>query len=177
MASEYPPFLNSYGVVQLILAKIQVTPIPVRFSHEFLSVTMGFRRDADRPFVSLAKRMGLIDADGRPTELYKRFHDPEQSQAALMQLVKNAFSQLYARSEDIDALDKKALHLLVADITGLEPTHPSARAVVGTFLAIKTFQALDNEGAEIPTRPKSRKSITTARENRAPYTAMAVLHG
>lgn len=175
MASEYPPFLNSYGVVQLILAKIRETPIPERFSHEFMSSTMGFRRDADRPFVPLAKRMGLLDADSRPTDLYKRFHDPEQSQTALMQSVKNAFSQLYARSEDVDELDKKALQLLVADITGLEPAHPSARAVVGTFLAIKTFQALNSELAEIPTRPKSRKSISTARENRAAYNGMAVL--
>ena len=175
MASEYPPFLNSYGVVQLILAKIRETPIPERFSHEFMSSTMGFRRDADRPFVPLAKRMELIDADGRPTELYKRFRDPDQAQDALMQLVRNAFSQLYARSDDVDALDKKALQLLVADITGLEPAHPTARAVVGTFLAIKTFQPLDNEQTEIPTKPKSRKSILTAREDRAAYVDMAVL--
>ena len=174
MASEYPPFFNRYGVVQLILAKIRKTPIPERFSHEFMSSTMGFCRDADRPFVPLAKRMGLIDADGRPTDLYKRFHDPEQTQEALMQSVKNAFSQLYARSECVDALDKKALQLLVADITGLEPAHPSARAVVGTFLAIKTFQALDSEQTEIPTRPKLRKSVLTAREDRAAYFSMAM---
>lgn len=173
MASAYPPFLNRYGVIQLILAKIQAAPIPERFSHEFLSGTLGFTRDADRPFVSLAKRMGFLDTDCKPTDLYRRFHDPAQSQAALVEANKNAFSQLYARSKEVDTLDKTSLRFLVADITGLDAAHPSARAVACTFLAIKTFALCDFTQAEIQTNPKPRKATTTARETRAKYFAMS----
>ncbi len=175
MAAEYPPLLNSYGNVQSMLAKIQATPIPERFTHEFLSGTLGFRRDGDRPFVPLARRMGLLEADGRPTDLYRRFHDATQSKAALAEATRNAFSQLYAQRDDVDTLDKKALLALVAAITGLAPAHPSARAVVGTFLALKTFVSTGSPQMATDAKPGSRKSTWTAREIRAEYFGLTLM--
>lgn len=175
MAAEYPPLINSYGNVQSMLAKIQATPIPERFTHEFLSNTLGFRRDGDRPFVPLAKRMGFLEADGRPTDLYRRFHDAEQSKAALAEATRNAFSQLYDQNADIDTLDKKALQALVATVTGLAPTHPSARAIAGTFLALKTFVSSGAPQMTEDTKPVSRKSARTAQETRAEYFGLTLM--
>ena len=175
MAAEYPPLIGSYGNVPSILARIQAVPIPERFTHEFLSGTLGFQRDGDRRFVPLAKRMGFLDADGRPTDLYRRFHDAAQSQAAMAEATRNAFSQLYARRADVDALDKKALHLLVAAITGLDPNHPSARAVVGTYLALKTFTSSGLPQAETDAKPRSRKPPWTAQEPRAEYFGLTLM--
>jgi Family of unknown function (DUF5343) len=175
MAWEYPPFLNSYGVIPLILAKIQTAPIPARFSHEFMAGTLGFQREADRPFIPLAKRMGLLAADGTPTDLYKRFRNPGQSQPVLAEALGNAFAQLYSRSAEVDALDKKALRNLVADLTGLEPSHPSARAIVGTFLALKNYAAPGEGGHEMPSRTKTRRAPASPREYRAGYFGIPLL--
>ncbi len=169
MAADYPPFLNSYGVVSLILDRIQTASIPERFSHDFLSETLGFRREADRPFVPLARRMGFLDADGKPTSLYRRFHEGKQMTAVLDEAMRNAFSQLYSRRCDANALDKKALQSLVAEITGLEPTHPSARAVVGTFLALKNFAYPDSAEAQKEVSSRLRKPPESARQIRAEY--------
>lgn len=175
MAADYPPFLNSYGVVPLILNRMQTAPVPERFSHDFLSSTLGFRREADRPFVPLARRMGFLDTEGKPTALYRRFHSGKQNSAALDEAIKIAFSQLYARRDNVDALDKKALQALVAEITGLDPSHPSARAVVGTFLALKNFASGDSMQAERPVSPKLRKPPMSAREIRAEYFGLSLM--
>lgn len=166
MLAEYPPFLNSYGSVQSILRKIQETPVPDRFTHDFLSETLGFRRDADRPFVPLARRMGFLQADGRPTDLYVRFRNPRQSREAMMTAVKNAFPQLYQKNESVHDLDKKALLALVAEITGLLPTHPTARAIVGTFLALKTAASRDVSAEALAAR---RNSTRLVKQPRAEY--------
>ncbi|HEX9389886.1 MAG TPA: DUF5343 domain-containing protein [Usitatibacteraceae bacterium] len=175
MAADYPPFLNSYGVVPHILAKILTVPVPERFSHEFLSHTLGFRRDADRPFVPLARRMGFLDADGRPTALYRRFHEGKQLSAILGEAIRNAFSQLYSRHDNVDQFDRKTLQALVAEITGLEPSHPSARAVVGTFLALKNFATPDSSQTDAALAPRVRKPPRTAREIRVEYFGLMLM--
>ena len=160
MAAEYPPYMFGYGVIEKIFAKIQDTPVPDQFTHEYLAYTLGFSREADRAFIPMAKRIGLLKPDGTPTDLYQRLRDPAQSCAAVATAMRLGYPVLFTKHADAHKLERKVLAVLVAEITGLEPGHASARAIVGSFFALKALTAPKVEverKADRRAPPESRK--------------------
>ena len=139
MPAEYPPFMNGYGTATKILNKIKEAQTPDRFTQDFLSTKLGFPGGTARPFIALAKRIGFLESDGRPTDLYKGFRNASQSKAAMAAAIRKGFSQLYERNEFTHDLDKKKLEGLVVELTGLEQGHATVRSIVGTFEALKAF--------------------------------------
>jgi hypothetical protein len=139
MAAEYPPFMNGYGTTTKILAKIKEAQTPERFTQDFLSTKLGFSGGTARPFIPLAKRIGFLESDGKPTDLYKGFRNHAHSKAAMAAAVRKGYAQFYERNEYAHDLDKKKLEGLVVEITGLKAGHATTRAIVGTFEALKAF--------------------------------------
>lgn len=139
MAAEYPPFMNGYGTTAKILAKIKEAQTPDRFTQDFLSTKLGFPGGTAKPFIPLAKRIGLLESDGKPTDLYKSFRNHAHSKAAMAAAIRKGYVQLYERNEYAHDLDKKKLEGLVVEITGLEAGHATTRAIVGTFETLKSL--------------------------------------
>lgn len=171
MAAEYPPFMNGYGTAVKILNKMKEAQTPDRFTQDFLSTKLGFPGGTAKPFISLAKRIGFLESDGRPTDLYKSFRNPAQSKAAMAAALKKGYVQIYERNEYAHDLDKKKLDGLVVEITGLEQGHATVRAIVGTFEALKGFADFNKpelKSAEDLTDKAERKSaIDTKTETSA----------
>lgn len=137
--ADYPPYMNAYGNVTKILNKIKDAKTPDRFSHDYLDTVLGFSGGGARPFISLAKRIGLLNADGSPSELYSRFRNPGQSEQAMAEMIRKGYPELYKRNEYVHALDKTGLQGLVMEVTGLDNTSDTLRAIVNTFEALKSF--------------------------------------
>lgn len=166
MAAEYPPFMNGYGTAAKILNKIKEAQTPDRFTQDFLSTKLGFPGGTARPFIPLAKRIGFLESDGRPTDLYKSFRNPAQSKAAMAAAIRKGFSQLYERNEYAHDLDKKKLEGLIVELTGLEQGHATVRAIVGTFEALKALA--DFRKPEPKPEDESKEGLENKKENAPP---------
>jgi hypothetical protein len=150
MASDYPPFMNSYGLVAKILNKIKDAKTPDRFTQDYLGSTLGFASGCAKPFIPVIKRLGLLSSDGAPTELYKQFRNPDHSKSAMGKAIKQRYAALYERNETVHSLDKKSLEGLIVQATGLDQGASTLRAIVGTFESLKAFASFDKIG-ESPT--------------------------
>jgi hypothetical protein len=141
MAKTYPPFMNATGNISRILEKIKVAATPDRFTQDFLATELGFSGGSSKPFIPLAKKMGLIGSDGAPTDLYKQFRNtsPSTSKSAMAKAIKSAYADVYARNEYAHSLSKQELEGLIVEITGLEKGSGTVRAITGTFEALKAF--------------------------------------
>ena len=135
--AEYPPFMFGYGILPAIFAKIQDQEVPDIFSHDYLRYTLGFSRESDRAFIPLARRIGLLMSNGKPADLYHEMRKPRQLPAVLANALHNGYPSLYARNAIAHELERKSLIPLVAEVTGLDVGHATARAIVGTFLTLK----------------------------------------
>ena len=155
LPAEYPPFMFGYGVIDTVIAKIRDREAPEVFSHDYLRYRLGFTRESDRAFIALAKRIGLLTAEGKPTEIYRELLKPKQAQAALAKAIAQGFPSLYARNAKVHQLDRKELAALIAEITGLVPGHATARAIVGTFLALRDLTGLRAEVERVAERRKA----------------------
>ena len=121
--ADYPPFLNAYGQVSKILGKIKEASTPDRFTVDFLSTRLGFKSVSIKPFLALAKRLGLLALDGSPTELYNSFRNPSQSGAALATAMKQGYREIFSRNVYANNLSRKELEGLIMQITGLKKGH------------------------------------------------------
>lgn len=156
--------MNGYGTTTKILAKIKEAQTPDRFTQDFLSTKLGFPGGTARPFIPLAKRIGFLESDGKPTDLYKGFRNHAHSKAAMAAAIRKGYAQFYERNEYAHDLDKKKLEGLVVEITGLEAGHATTRAIVGTFEALKAFADFSEnhhqgtEATETKGTPEKEKS-------------------
>ncbi len=144
--AETLPYMNSTGLIPKILDKIKDAKTPDRFSQDFLGSVLGFTGGSARPFIPLAKRLGLINSDGTPSPLYSKFRGSEdESKAAMAAAIKNAYAPLYKRNEYVHHLDKKKLDGLVKEVTGVEDGARQLVAVTGTFEQLRKYADFDTD--------------------------------
>lgn len=177
--ADYPPYMNAYGLIQKILAKIKDAPTPERFTQDFLSTKLGFKGGSAFAFIPFAKRLGFLGSDGTPTDIYRRFRNSAQSGFAAASAMKKGYADLYSRNEYVHALDHKDLEGLTVEATGLDKASKTLRAIVASFEAVKTFAKFEGaeeeenvaqeEGAE-EKKEKETPKVGDERELRVSYT-------
>jgi len=137
MATISIPYMSAPGSIARILEKIKEAGTPENFNADFLSTKLGFKGGNYRTFISWAKKMGLLNANGSPTQLYKAFRNPTTSKASLAQAFKTGYTELYSRNEYCHDLDKKAFKGLVMEATGEDHDSKVVDLIVSTFFNAK----------------------------------------
>lgn len=133
----HPPYMNSTGLVSKVFAKIAEAQKPDRFTTDYLTNVIGYGSGSARPVIPLLKRLNFLQADGTPTQLYTRFRNPSERASAMLEGLRAAYSDIYARSEYAHTLAKDKLRDLVVEVTGLERDNQIVAAITSTFLALK----------------------------------------
>ncbi|MGO6665749.1 DUF5343 domain-containing protein [Rhizobium ruizarguesonis] len=147
-----PPFINSTGLIGKIFEKIQQAKVPPRYTQDFQATVLGYGSGSAKPFIPFLKRLGFIQSDGTPTELYTRFRNADSSGAAMAEAMRLGFSEIFRKNEFAHALPDEKLKNLVVEITGKEPGDGTVTAIVGSFKACK--QLADFDTASIPVEEK-----------------------
>jgi hypothetical protein len=144
MASDIP-YMSAAGSITKILEKIKDAATPEIFSQDFLKTKLGFKGGNYLTFISWAKKSGLLNGDGSPTQLYKQFRNPTTSEVSLGNALRIGYSELYSRNEYCHDLDKKDFKGLVMEATG--ESHDSAKVdrIVSTFFNAKTLASFDTK--------------------------------
>jgi hypothetical protein len=158
--ADYPPYMNASGNVEKILTAIKEAKAPDRFTQDFLA-QLGFTGGSARPFIPLAKRLGLLSTDGVPTELYHSFRNPSTSRQAMAQAIRKAYGSVFSVNERADKLDKSGLTGLIMQITGLEKGSSTLTGIVGTFEALKglaDFDAPKETASSEPDAPSTNQA-------------------
>lgn len=144
------PYMNAYGQISKILNKIKKAKTPDRFTYDFLSTKLAVKASSARPFIPLAKRIGLLNNDGSPTDLYTKFRNTDEmiAKKAIAAVIKKGYAELFARNEYANKLSVSELKGLIIEITGLDSDNQIVSNTVATFEALKKFASFEGE---IPT--------------------------
>jgi hypothetical protein len=161
---EYPPFMNSYGLVTKIFEKIKEAKTPERFTQDFLADTLGFSGGSARPFIPLLKRLDFLSTEGVPTERYQQFRNPNHSKGAMGSAIRHGYAELYSRNENAHGLDGAALKGLVVQATGLDNDSRTLRAIVSTFSNLRAFADFEGQAPAAKTRAIPEKEAPGRRD-------------
>jgi len=141
---ENPPYVNAYGKLGALFAKICEASTPPKFTQDYLETVLDFKSSSDRAFPSFLKRLGFLDSANVPTQDYKDYRDASQSKSVMAKLVKSAYATIFSASEYAYKLDKTELTNTVKRVTGLAEDDQVLEAIVGTFsnlCALADFEA------------------------------------
>lgn len=142
------PYLASPGTVRTVLDKIVEARTPERFTQDFLETKLGAKGGSARAIIPLLKRIGFLQQDGSPTDLYKKFRSSNTSTAAMAQAIKHGYSELFERNEYAHELPKPKLLELINEITGNEKGNSADNYTVATFLNLKEYADFDSSISE-----------------------------
>lgn len=139
MSANLPPYINSTGLISKIFTKIQEAQEPERYTQDFQGTVLGYGSGSAKPFIPYLKRIGFLEPDGRPTEIYRKFRNADTAGGAMAQAIRNGYKDLFKRNEYCYKLSAEKLRNLVVEITGKEQASGSVQAIVASFNACKAF--------------------------------------
>lgn len=152
MAKDLPPYTSSTGLLKDLFKKIQEAPPPPRFSQDFLFSNLKFKKSGGTlAFIPILKRLGFLSSDGTPTDIYKKFRNPNSkvSGIAMAEAIKVGYSELYARNEYWHNLNKDEFKNFLVEVLELEPKNPIIKFLTSTVEALKSYAIFDTTGAPI----------------------------
>jgi hypothetical protein len=146
--SDYPPYMNAYGSIGKVLDKMIEARRPERFTQDYLETVLALPGSSLRPAISLLKRIGFLNSDGTPTELYSKFKTDGGRKGAMAAGLKIGYPEIFKRNEYANKLDKSKLTDIIVEMTGLEKNHGTVRNIVGTFGALNAYADFDQVARE-----------------------------
>lgn len=133
------PYMSSPAALTKILNKIKEAAVPSTFNADFLSTVLGFKGGNARTFISWAKKCGVLNTDGSPTDLYKKFRNPATSGGAMAAALKIGYEELFRRNEYANKLPRKEILGHIIEITGVEAKNRAAEMTQQTFMNALDF--------------------------------------
>ncbi|MFY0675607.1 MAG: DUF5343 domain-containing protein [Bacteroidia bacterium] len=146
----------SAGTLPKILNKICTAAVPENFNADFLGTKLGFPGGNQRAFISWAKKCGLLNSDGTPTQIYKNFRNPDYRGLAMANALRHGYAEVYVRNEYCHELERKPFTKLISEITGSPHDNSTVKAIVSSFFNAKEFA--DFEAKADSTKEKSKTS-------------------
>lgn len=143
MAIEFPPYVNATGILNSVLKKMVEAPPPPRFTQDFLTTKLGFKKGSANAVIPFLKRLGFLGSDGVPTDLYSRFRNPSKAGYAVAAAMRLGYQDLYTRNEYWHNLDKKELSGLIIEATGTAQNSSTLQAILNTIGVLKQYAKFD----------------------------------
>jgi hypothetical protein len=113
-------YLASYKNVDKLFQKIEAAKAPEVFTNAFLTDTIGLKSTTDRPLINMLKKLGFLDATGRPTENYGLLKNKAIAKAAIADGLRKVYKPLFDANEKANELKPEELKGLIAQVTGSE---------------------------------------------------------
>ncbi len=133
------PYVAQPGSIVKVLEKAKEARTPERFTTDFLETKLGCRGGAYSQFIPFAKKCGLLNADGTPTEVYKQFRNSHTSRSAIGQALRTGYHEIFERNEQANTLPDEQFKGLVVEITGLEAKDRVVQLICQTFRKLRAM--------------------------------------
>jgi uncharacterized protein DUF5343 len=133
------PYVTAPGNVEKALLGIKAAATPERVSQDFVKTILKIPGGSGDQIASFLKKVGLVNIDGTPSDIYKKFRNSSTTGKAAAEALRTGYAPLYRRNEFMHQLSDDELRGLIIEETG-QGNESSVVALVLTCLkAIKKF--------------------------------------
>jgi len=156
------PYVYAPGSIKTALERIRQAATPDRVTRDFVTTKLSIKGGTGAALIPFLKKIGLVNSDGTPTDLYKQFRNPATGGAAIAAAIKNGYKKLSVVNEYFYDLNDKELQALIVEVTGSESGSSVVRLAFSTLKALKAFanfeatQTPDETASETPSSPATR---------------------
>jgi hypothetical protein len=139
MAQNTPPYLVAPGSIRKCLEQIKKASTPDRVTQDFIQTKLGIKGGSGAALIPFLKKIGFVNSDGTPSELYKRFRNPSESGPAVAAAIKHGYRSLFEMNEYSHELVDPELKGLIVQATGLAEESPVVSLIQRTFKNLKEY--------------------------------------
>ena len=141
------PYLTAPGNLSKAFAAIQSAQTPDKVSQDFVKTILGIPGGSGDNMTTFLRRIGFVGSDGSPTELYKRYRNPETSGEAVADAMRDAYSEIFKRNDFAYKLTSDEIKGHVIEITGSAQDAKNVVWIVATFANMLEHADFDARGA------------------------------
>lgn len=147
------PYVTATGNVERALSAIKAAATPQKVTQDFVKTMLKIPGGSGDQMTSLLRKLGFVNPDGTPSEIYKRFRNDGSSRAAAADALRFGYAPLFKRNEFWPAIDDdKKLRGLIIEETGQSEDSPVVTMVLNTINGVKGFADFDAK-TEQPAKP------------------------
>lgn len=144
------PYITAPGNIEKALRAIQSAATPSTVSQDFVKTILKIPGGSGNQVTSYLRKIGFVNADGSPSDIYKRFRNPTTAGRAAAEALGIGYKPLYVRNEYMHQLTDKELRGLVIEETGQGEDSSVVGLVLACIKAIKKFASWSAEQTETP---------------------------
>lgn len=146
-------YTTTPGSLKSVLDALIKAEVPEKVTQDFVSTVLGLKGGSAAQQIPVLKRLGLVSAEGKPTERYSRFRSDTNRSAAALEALRAGYQTIFQKNTFAHKLSEGELRDLVAEITGLKKTDPIVGYICGNFDRVRSYITdknvkLDQEGGE-----------------------------
>jgi hypothetical protein len=139
------PYLASNKNVETLFTKIQSAKVPEKFTHDFLTTTIGLKGKADRGLIPLLRTLSFVDQTGAPTSTYRLLKNGTSAKSTLGAAIRKAYNPLYAANEMAHTLASDKLKGLISQVAGTDDDMTARiAATFGALTKIASFEIAED---------------------------------
>lgn len=135
--------MYSPGTVKTVLDKIRSAATPPRVTTDFVNTVLQIKGGTGGTVTPFLKKIGFVASDGTPTDIYKRFRNPNSAGRAMADAIRLGYQELLKANEYFYKLDDKALLALIVQVTGVETDNRAAALTLASLKSLKSYADFD----------------------------------
>lgn len=137
------PYVTATGNVEKALLGIKAAATPDSVTQDFVKTILKIPGGSGNQMASYLKKIGFVNVDGSPSEIYTRFRNSSSMGDAAADALKFGYSVLKVRNEYWYALDDDKLRGLIIEETGEEENSSIVTYILGCIKGLKKFATFD----------------------------------
>ena len=163
---EYPPYVNAYGQMKDLFAKIKEAQTPPRFTQDFMYTMLGLASKSFRPMIPLLKKLGFLNETNVPTKVYSDYRDDSMSETVMAEQIREAYAVLFSASEYAYTLSKDSLISKLSTVLGTSKDDKTTQLVASTFQELCKLADFKDKPADVrEAKTQEKKEIVEKVEN------------
>jgi hypothetical protein len=131
------PYVTAPGNVEKALHGIKAASTPERVSQDFVKTILQIPGGSGDQMTSYLKKIGFVNQDGSPSDIYKKFRNSHTSGLAIASALRAGYAPLYKRNEHMHALSDDKLKGLIIEETGQAQDASSVTLTLACVKALK----------------------------------------
>jgi len=142
------PYVTAPGNIEKALIAIKLQATPERVTQDFVKTVLQIPGGSGDQITSFLKKIGFTNADGTPSDIYKKFRNSATSGKAAAEALKIGYSPLYVRNEYMHQLNDEKLKGLIIEETGQSEGANIVSLILASVKALKKHASWSNIVAE-----------------------------
>jgi hypothetical protein len=133
------PYVTAPGNIEKALKAIKSAATPESVSQDFVKTILQIKGGSGNQVTSYLKKIGFANADGTPSEIYKKFRNPATEGKAAADALRHGYQPLFARNEYMYKLPDNELRGLIIEETGLSEDASVVTMITSCINSLKKY--------------------------------------